>query len=333
MDFCNHVDARMARTRSYFLSPQKDINMRVPKEVQKCALTLAVHTDSGIQYGGTAFLVAVEGISSPDPHKYIVTAAHCLEKIGKREYALRANTRDGHSVQFGKPESWHFPGNDIAVACFTSPAGLLDLDVRCVSEKDFLTRQDIVDYKIGAGDEVFMTGLFTEVPGTQKNLPIVRMGNVALIPEEGIYFGGELIDAYLIEARSIGGLSGSPAFVSQTLMSVPYQDGERSMERYWVSGGKMFFLGLVRGHWDVLPNRSLLESEKVNMGISVVVPAEKLREVLYQPEYVKAREEAERERRRTREAVATDDSPLSDPTFTKSDFEAALKRASRKAQN
>jgi hypothetical protein len=47
--------------------------------------------------------------------------------------------------------------------------------------------------------------------GDLKNVPIVRVGNLASYPSEQIQtraFGR--MEAYLIEARSIGGLSGSP---------------------------------------------------------------------------------------------------------------------------
>ena len=45
----------------------------------------------------------------------------------------------------------------------------------------------------------------------------MRMGNVALMAGEPIPAHDYNMDAHLIEARSIGGLSGSPAFVRQTV--------------------------------------------------------------------------------------------------------------------
>ena len=43
-------------------------------------------------------------------------------------------------------------------------------------------------------------------------MPILRMGNLAAYPQERVQVEGVEMDAYLIEARSIGGLSGSPVF-------------------------------------------------------------------------------------------------------------------------
>ena len=76
------------------------------------------------------------------------------------------------------------------------------------------TDKVINDNAIGVGDEVFLTGLFANHIGQQRNLPIIRVGNIALMPEEPVQHPSlGPIDAYLIEARSIGGLSGSPVFV------------------------------------------------------------------------------------------------------------------------
>jgi hypothetical protein len=89
----------------------------------------------------------------------------------------------------------------------------------------------------------------------------------------------------LIEARSIGGLSGSPAFVFET---VP------------VGIGTFYLLGLMHGHWDIPPqmkNDFKINPElfgRVNMGIAIVVPAKKILEVLNHPQLVTQRENTEK---------------------------------------
>lgn len=334
------VDARLARTTRRFLLPQSDINMRVPDTVRKCVLTLGCEDECTreIVYGGTAFVVTIPGRSREWNAPYLVTAKHSLQKIGDRRTIFRANSKSGEAVEIDATGAkWFFhpdPVVDLAIIPFL-PSLELDLDVRSVSESMFLTAEDIAKHRIGPGDEVFMTGLFTKVKGHSKNLPIVRMGTVALIPDEQIPFDDNLIDAYLVEARSIGGLSGSPAFVSETVqMAYPSKLGKKYPEEadiYFVPG-KTFFMGLVIGHWDVPPSLSLLEKEKVNMGISVVVPCWKIRELLYLPEHVKMRKEAEK--------LAMDEEGISsadfvapekkEKPFTRSDFEAALKKVSRK---
>ena len=48
----------------------------------------------------------------------------------------------------------------------------------------FLTREDFKKEGIGLGDEVIISGLFVKHHGRQRNVPIIRVGNVAAMPEE-----------------------------------------------------------------------------------------------------------------------------------------------------
>lgn len=319
--------------------------MRVPETVRKCVLTLGCEDEATkeIVYCGTAFIVKIPGELQRWNASYLLTAKHCLKEIEKtqsKRTVFRANTADGSAVEIDATGAkWYFhpdPTVDLAVIPFLPSPGL-NLDIRSVPEIMFLTSDDISKHRIGPGDEVFMTGLFTAVKGHTRNLPIVRMGNVALFPGEQVEWDGNFIDAYLVESRSIGGLSGSPAFVSETVqIAYPSRAGKKYPEHaeiYFVPG-QTFFMGLVIGHWDVPPNRALLEKEKVNMGISIVVPCWKIRELLYLPEHVKMRKEAEK-LAMDEEGVSSTDfaAPEKKETpFTRSDFETALKKASRKIE-
>src|SRR5438874_2635806 len=138
--------------------------------------------------------------------------------------------------------------------------------------------------KIGVGDEVFMTGLFSRHYGQQNNIPIVRTGNIAAMPKEKVNTRVGLMDAYLIESRSIGGLSGSPVFVNLGLVR---------HQKMSSTGLPIFYLmGLVHGHFDVQENKiddlnpladDGLSKTNVNMGIAIVVPIGKMLEALNQP--------------------------------------------------
>ena len=123
-----------------------------------------------------------------------------------------------------------------------------------------------------------MTGLFAHLGGSTRNLPIVRLGNIAMMPDEPVPTKTGMMEAYLIEARSIGGLSGSPAFVRKIVQG----------------RGKLYLLGLMHGHWDIPPENKndfadMDSFGSVNMGIAIVVPAKKILEVLNQPELVELR--------------------------------------------
>lgn len=130
--------------------------------------------------------------------------------------------------------------------------------------------------EVGLGEEVFVVGLFRHHHGNDKNIPIVRVGNLASVGEERVVTRdvGEM-DAMLIEARSVGGLSGSPVLLN--LGTVRTIGGQLKVAKE----GMEFLVGLVHGHFDTA--RSTLDAaaedvssdgsvERVNTGIAVVVP-------------------------------------------------------------
>ena len=145
-----------------------------------------------------------------------------------------------------------------------------------------VTPEVIKQQEIGVGNEVFLVGLFSQHHGERRNIPIVRVGNIAAMPEEKVFTTKSgAIDAYLIEARSIGGISGSPVFV----VSSPIRaSGDTAMFRL----PAVYLPGLVHGHWDASSSEldEAIEDStsrtQVNMGIAIVVPCDKIVETLDQ---------------------------------------------------
>jgi hypothetical protein len=183
-----------------------------------------------------------------------------------------------------------------------------DEDVRSIPTSMFLTDEAPHEHFIGPGDEVFIMGLFTKMYGCSRNIPIVRTGNVAMMPGEmlpDVRIGGWRgeAEAYLVEARSIGGLSGSPTFVRETVsQTLTIKSRTRARRGQTQVPGDFYLLGLMHGHWSILPedrNKAKIIADKspdrVNLGIAVVVPAKKILEVLNHPELVKIREASEEE--------------------------------------
>jgi hypothetical protein len=74
-----------------------------------------------------------------------------------------------------------------------------------------VTPEIIAQHGIGLGDEVVIAGLFTQRHGRDRNLPILRGGLLASMPNEPLFDErtGFQYNAYIVEVRSIGGLSGS----------------------------------------------------------------------------------------------------------------------------
>jgi len=136
------------------------------------------------------------------------------------------------------------------------------------------------------------------------------------------------IEAYLAEGRSIGGLSGSPVFVRNTV-NMPVQTAKGKLTN--ISGlGGLHLLGLMHGHWDVpISFANAEEGEAVNMGVSIVIPAKKILETLYHPELVAMREEHWRKQKMGQPPVTG--GAIRQPT--EADCEAALKKSSRNSSD
>ena len=259
--------------------------MRVPDEVRQCVVFIGLpvtipDAQQGIRFQGTAFFVSVPSESEQGwNYVYLVTAKHVAMKLAGQTFVVRINTKNGKSAHvIGEGTQWWYHTTDesvdVALIPFLPPE---EFEYKHIPSPMFLSDEMMRDKKIGTGDEVFVTGLFAHLTGAARNLPIVRMGNIAMMPGEPVptkEFGD--IEAYLIEARSIGGVSGSPVFVFKS-------------NRYYL-------LGLMHGHWDIPPqskNDAMRVDEdtygQVNMGIAIVVPAKKILEVLNQSKLVEMR--------------------------------------------
>jgi len=170
-----------------------------------------------------------------------------LEERGIERVFLRTNTKDGSAKLIAiKIDSWRFHPTDSTVDVAAVRLVLSnEFDFMQVPITMAATPDIVLENAIGIGDEVFIAGLFHKHSGTLRNIPIIRVGSIAAIREERIptkRFG--LIDAYLIEARSIGGISGSPVFA--------YCGHERIVNRQLITPrGTFWLLGLIHGHFDI----------------------------------------------------------------------------------
>lgn len=330
------VDERFGDGPRYYLTEPPDIHMRVPDQIKKCVLFVGLPEMDPDCYRGTAYIVTVPGYNN-NHFVFLVTARHVAEKLEGKEFYVRANKKHGGIAElraFADNPWWYHPTDRGAVDCAVTmfaPARLRELDVEHIPIGLFADDKIIEDHHIGIGDEVFLSGLFTKVADTSKNIPIIRTGNIAMIPDEQIYFEDRYIFANLIESRSIGGLSGSPVFVRPTMQLKIGQepDGTPAI----LNGlGRIFFFGSVIGHWQV-PKEAfpLTVAEAVNMGVAPVVPSQKIKEVILQPELMKMMKKVDEEMRARNQEGATldfDVSPRRTQT-TEADFELPIPTADR----
>jgi hypothetical protein len=272
--------------------------MRVPDFVLKCVgflgdVVKGCETDD-LNPQATAFFVTVRSsVQNAGSYCYVVTARHAANNL-KGPLWLSANTPSGKVLL--EPDfqerHWYLHPTDPTADVAVTPFGVTpDMDLVTVSCGAMLTPQKIRDYEIGVGDEVFFPGLFYDIPGSTQNTPILRHGNLAMFPADQVQVDlqngkSEFMDVYLVEARSIKGLSGSPVFVRESVAVCG-----RNNKGMWVKAkavSRFHLLGLMSGHWDTATH-----PKGVNAGIAFVVPAHKILETLDHPALLEMRIENE----------------------------------------
>lgn len=279
--------------------------MRIPNEVAACVCFVCIQDEATGEYMpiGTGFFVSVP-TGRPDDDKsfvYTATARHVIEgaqKHGHDTVYLRVNAVAGGVSYTPAPiAAWKTRAeadgpDDFALSAHVPPRPensyfMVDLGM-------FVDDQKIADHDIGIGDEVFLPGLFVNHVGTSGNLPIMRQGSVAAMPVEPVATDLGDLDAYLVEARSIGGLSGSPVFVNVGgLLRLPKHTMLlSSLPDNSPQGPSFLFLGMMHGHFHVKNiDRGIhvLTEEKINMGIGIVLPASRLLDLVRDPIFAAAR--------------------------------------------
>ena len=326
-----------------------DPSVRVPDFMLKCVgfVGEVTHRDSSGRPQGdlhaTGFFVSVDTYD-PEfllaPAVYFITAKHVVDDLAGRKIYFLVNNQSGGTITIENAlaDQWWFHPNDksadvAVVQVWPQPTA----DIITVAIQQLATEQLIEKMDIGIGDAVYSTGLFTPAPGTARNVPIVRVGNIAMMPGEQIQTELGFADVYLVEARSLGGVSGAPVFVRPTI-DFKVTDVRGKQRNAFAAGLGFMLIGLMHGHWDIREsemNKAFFDHDRkrgVNMGIAMVVPANKILETIYQPELLTMRKEAEKKDMR-RMVPGMDSAKLhkqESPTFTKDNFETALKKATRK---
>jgi hypothetical protein len=279
--------------------------VRISDQIRNCVCFIQAEWPSGASEIGTAFFVGVPlGIDGHWFH-YAVTARHCVngrletqrkEGGSATESILLVNQRQGGRLRFPMSTSdWLLHDTaDVAIL----PLGGINplLDVLVWDAADGVANEKVVSEKdIGAGDDIFITGLLVNHPGVTRNIPIVRLGSVAALADDSIALETGTDVVTLVEVHSIGGLSGSPVFIHLSVL----RDSEEGKVLMGTggkaqSGGTALLHGVMHGFYPVGlndPDHVSQGNENLNTGIAVVVRIDRVLELINRTDQVRIREE------------------------------------------
>ncbi len=332
--------------------------MQFPKEILDCVVFLGYTNEEGERrITGTAFIVSKQIADSNITLLYLVTAYHNIYRATQKNLEniqLRLNLTDGSAVWIDFPlDEFNFHPDqasgiefvDVAVAPIHFSR---DVDYARIPITMFANNQTIEEEQIGLGDDIAIVGLFTNHIGRMRNEPIVRIGNICAMPKDKVVTEIGNMHAYLIEARSIGGLSGSPVFAYMSYvrgkLTTTRSPGNTNVHYNWEARGEnraiFYCIGLVHGHFDTrvvtdtvvedINNQNVGGRDSVNVGVAIVTPSTKILETLNQPLFIEMEKQIEDEYSKQFMPVMDNADEKVEPEFTVENFENALKLASRK---
>ena len=271
--------------------------MRLPDRILQTACLLGYKKETP-QYAGSGFVVAAPGAHS-NSHLYVVTAKHLADRMECCPIIMGFSHRDG-SKALVEADDVHWYAHpteagavDVAVTPFV-PAQRDLLDLEPIPEHLFSSNDSIRRASIGAGDEITAVGMFTRFSHEDRHMPIVRTGNLAMLPTMRIPVKNfEPMEAYVAE---IEGLSGSPIWMRPTSSFNAGQKhgGKEKQSAPLNADTDMIFLGLLHGRWEIaeraMQGLSAQYTKNMTSGMSIIVPAHKILEVINQPELAAMRE-------------------------------------------
>jgi len=228
--------------------------------------------ENGERAGGSGFSIAVDINKYGLKMHYVVTNHH----VAVNARAVRFRTQGGTLIIDTHPDDWipHPDGDDVAILPIGMPG--IGFPYRTLGDSIFLTPMLMNQLNVGPGDDTFMVGRFISHDGRIANNPLVRFGNIAMLPGEPIYQKERAYwqESFLVESRSLSGFSGSPVFLYIPPFSYRFRSGDFTPEAISPETS-LYLLGIDWGNM-----RLEDEANMTNTGIMAVVPVWKLAELL-----------------------------------------------------
>jgi hypothetical protein len=327
---------RLAPCIPHWLTLEREAEMQIDDLIRNCAVFIGDTKGDQFYADGTGFLCSLT-IDDFD-FRYVVTARHVIwpgrmewgRKPPPHEQALiRVNTkrRTARNITTSRGD-WIFPEDRFLDICAFrlsetehNPDGDMASTAINISTMSLINTTDnfeeygiyrVFDRTLSLGDEIFLTGVFVNRVGSKRNIPVIRIGNIAAMPEESYEIFSPRHRVYLIETRSLGGLSGSPVFLHlypdrprgdpitmgyahATPSGGSLQDGDTVVMPYVLIG---MVLGASFGQYASDFENPPARDAEFNSGFSVVLPVKQIIEFLHTPQLLQERAEAIAARRK-----------------------------------
>jgi len=312
----------------YYDGPIGIDSMGVSKEAKDAVGFLCVDetTPQGIIKTpiGTCFFVVVYNEDKSAGYSYLVTAKHVYKDYVDDGAPLYVRLNKFGTIAQGKSgvtyvpleSNWYShpdPNVDLGVLPFALDPNVTNGAIYCTIalDKIIANQQQLItlgiDWPPGEAEEILIIAMMYQYIGQERNHPVIRTGRIALVTDELIEGGYGPSNYYLIESQVYQGNSGAPVYVAFQMA-----DGKRPM----------FLLGLLVSGFpakqlEIVDNQTKGAAETIayyNLGISFVVPVEKLVELLTSQEMVEIRKKGEP---RPQKPVAVGRPTLTKQTITK----------------
>jgi hypothetical protein len=319
-----HVHFLLPPPSPSFVHGWREKRVRVNEKIRKSVVFVGYESSRGFVPYGTGFFCTL-----PDPNDsgfcwdFIATAQHVLNKIPNKDVSIRVNRHDGdcriikceYDIFLSRPEV------DIALMPFALGTDVYDF--LCLPLNREEAKKTFGFWEPGIGDEVCISGLYTSHYGATKNVPIIRVGHLAAMPDELVQTDIGYVEGFLIEVHSIAGLSGSPVFVTPPTL---YWD-EAKKQTMQLQENAHVPIGMLLGHHVIetkgdeifVPGfQSAVAGEppppnQKNTGIGVVVPMERFYEMV-ESETMQKSISASLDTQRTRGGFRPDSATPAPPT-------------------
>jgi hypothetical protein len=333
---------------------EADSDVRIPDDWLEAVVFLYENEGdarTSSHLGGTGFIIGLTAAGVKGSHPYVVTNRHVAESCP----VVRVVARDGGvtSVIYDEDEWIYHPDfDDIAVARL--PANLVP---RMIPVGLFMTEALFEELYLGPGDEVFIMGRFIGLDERLENTPTVRFGQLAMGTVERVTSDYTKLsqESFVVEMRTLTGYSGSPTFVhiAGRPGGIPKSRASKSLTDTLAKRNRRGGTWLLGIEWGNL-HRYQRVREKIgegreatyepidepwwvreNSGMSLIVPAWKIRETLMDGRLQKQRKEAEDRSRELRDAApsaGTTNERDDPPSLTRGGFENALRKVSRRVK-